>query len=474
MGRVLTAIFFPTCSSTNLWQQPLPLRGSVTCSPTEPHASPCDTRNLVVIGHNMKTFICLFAVVVFFTAFTFPLHATNPRLSGGVRLCAGCGSPWPCQTVAACSANTGAEILYNAPTSSSGCQEIWSMNTIGGNKINLTAKMSANGFGNGPMLNQGTPTYSPDGQWMIFPAQATGSIFPCSAHAVAPGAGIDFEIRACDTATYGNCAIILTVIVGVGHGAVHPQLTRDGNTLSWGMWMGTSGTTPEGNAGFLQWATFIPGTPPSISSTIHQSDFAGDGTGNKNWYEPADSDGAIGTPTCWVYVTTDRAFPTTALADVAIARYSLGGPACPSAGTFNFVSTPYETAPGCYSEFWSFNQRLDSAITISSCLLTGSPSPPSVLDIVMAMGASGAGAILLTGYNLAEQPEYGSPILVSNPHQSADGSYIVFNLVTNASLQGQLGGFGGATGNAIWKYNITPVPVQAVGNTSLAGKAGYK
>jgi hypothetical protein len=427
------------------------------------------------LDNNMKIFIYLFAVVVFFMASNLPLRATNSRLSGGLKLCASCSSPWPCQTATACSVNTGAEILYNAATSSSGCQEIWSMNTTGGNRINLTAKMYANGFGHGPSFNQGTPTYSPDGQWIIFPAQSASSAYPCSAHAVAPGAGTDFEIDACDTATYANCAIIRTVSAGVGHGSLHPQITRDGTTLYWGFWMGTSGTTPEGNSGIFQWATFIPGTPPSIG-TIHTSDFAGDGTNTKNWYEPADSDGAIGTPTCWVYVTTDNTITNPTYANVAIARYSLGSAVtgCPSAGTFSFISEPYETVPGCYSEFWSFNQRLDSAITISSCLFTGTPSPPSVLDIVMAMGESGAGAIQLTGYNLAGQTEYAYPSLVSNPHQSADGSYIVFNLVTNASLQGQSGGFGGATGNAIWKYNIILTPSQVEGRTSIAGKAVYK
>jgi hypothetical protein len=147
---------------------------------------------------------------------------------------------------------------------------------------------------------------------------------------------------------------------------------------------------------------------------------------------------------------------------------------CPSVGTFNFVSAPNETLPGCYSEFWSFNQRLDWAITISSCSFTGPSTPPSVLDIVMAMGANGAGATQLTGYNLAGQAEYAYPSLVSNPHQSADGSFIVFNLVTNASLQGQSGGFGSATGTTIWKYNVVPIPVQAGGTTSVAGKAVYK
>jgi len=422
----------------------------------------------------MKTFMHLFAVVVFLV-FGLPLRATNPRLSGGLKLCDNCSSPWPCQTATACTVNTGAEILYNAATSSNGCQEIWSMNTSGGNRINLTAKMYANGFGNGPSLNQGTPTYSPDGEWMIFPAQTAGSTYPCSAHAVAPGAAIDFEMSACDTGTYKNCAILRTVTAGVGHGTVHPQITRDGNTLYWGSWTGTSGTTPEGDSAALQWATFIPGTPPSIG-TVHQSDFAGDGTNTKNWYEPADSDGAIGTPTCWIYVTTDNTITNPTYASVAIARYSLGSAVtgCPGAGTFNFVSAPYETVPGCYSEFWSFNQRLDSAITISSCFFTDALSPPSVLDIVMAMGASGTGAIQLTGYNLAGQPEYAYPTLVSNPHQSADGSYLVFDLVTNAALQGQSGGFGGATGSAIWKYKIIPVPEQLVGKTSLTGRAEYK
>jgi len=398
----------------------------------------------------------------------------NPRLNGGVKLCSSCSSPWPCQSTQACSANAGAEILYNSATSANGCQEIWSMNTTGGNKIDLTAKMLANGFGHGPALNQGTPTYSPDGQWMIFPAQSASSAYACSAHAVAPGAALDSEIDVCDTATYSNCAVIRTVTAGTGHGSLHPQITRDGGTLYWGAWMGTPGTTPEGDAGALQWANFIPGTPPSLGA-IHSSDFLGDGTNTKNWYEPADSDGAIGTPTCWIYVTTDNTIVNPTRANVAIARYSLGGgTTCPSAGTFNFVSAPYETPPGCYSEFWSFNQRLDWAITITSCFFTGAPSPPAVLDIAMAMGSSGTGAIQLTGYNLAGQPEYQYPTLVSNPHPAADASYIVFNLVTNAVLQGQAGGFGGATGSSIWKYNVNLVPSQVIGRIKLDGQAEYK
>jgi len=300
----------------------------------------------------MKTFLFVFAVVVSFIAVRLPLRATNPRLSGGTKLCAGCGSPWPCQTAPACSANDGAEILYTSPTSSNGCQEIWSMNTTGGSKTNLTVKMYANGFGHGPSLNQGTPTYSADGLWMIFPAQAVGSSYACTAHAVAPGSCLDCEIDVCDTATYSKCAILYPVVVGRGRGALHPQITRDNSTLYWGNWSGTAGFTPQGDSGCLQWASFVPGTPPSIG-TVHQSDYAGDGTCTMNWYEPADSDGAIGTPTCWVYLTLQRTFPTTSTADDTVGRFSLGtaAPGCPPLGTNNLVGTSYETARGCYSEF---------------------------------------------------------------------------------------------------------------------------
>jgi len=193
-----------------------------------------------------------------------------------------------------------------------------------------------------------------------------------------------------------------------------------------------------------------------------------------NWYEPADSDGAIGTPTCWVYLTLQRTFPTTSTADDTVGRFSLGtaAPGCPPLGTNNLVGTSYETARGCYSEFWSFNQKLDTAITISDCFQNG-PIPPTTLDIVMAMGATGAAAVPLTGYNLPGQPEYSFPSLVSNPHQSYDGSYITFNLVTNAILEGQSGGFGGATHNDIWKFNVSLVPTQVSGKTKQAGKTAY-
>ena len=405
-----------------------------------------------------------------------PLVALSPQLSSGVKLCSPCSSPWPCQSSQACAANVGAQILYNSNTSVNRCPQVWSMNASGGNKINLSSLIFANGFAPaGPTLSQGTPTYSPNGLWMIWPSQVAGSVFACTAHAVAPGAATDFQINACDTATYANCTILRTVATHVGHGALHPQLTRDGSTLYWGFWLGTVGHTSEGNSGSFQWATFTPGTPPTIG-TVHESDFAGDGTKTLNWYEPADSDGAIGTTTCWVYLTTSRTAGSTSYADVGIARFSLGSavPGCPAQGTYNFVTTPFEGPTGCYSEFWSLNQRLDTALTISSCFFTGRPSPPSVLDLVEAQASSGAGAQALTGFNLAGTPEYAYPALVSNPHQGFDGSYVVFNLVTNASLQGQGGGFGGATGSSIWKYTVVLVPVQITGATSMTGQAEYQ
>jgi hypothetical protein len=423
------------------------------------------------------------------------------------------------------------------------------MNTTGGNKTDLTALMYSHGFGHGPTRNQGTPTYSADGAWLIFPAQISGSAYACTDHAVAPGASLDMDLEICDTATYSNCAILRTVTPGTGHGVLHPQTTRDNSTIFWGFWLGTVGTTTENDAGSLQWATFIPGTPPSIG-TIQQSNFAGNGTvtggasatalatsptnvvvtitngggpfavpptismsggtgtftsitptltgstltaitvhgatgyttGNTptisityadNWYEPAESDGAIGTPTCFIYLTTDTVYPNSSYGNVGIAKYSLGGsavPNCPPAGTFSFVSTPSTLPTGCYYEFWSSNARLDTVIYITSCFFQGPQTSATPLDIGMAMLSSGQGAVQMTGYNLAGAPEYNYPTLVSTPHQAYDGSYIVYNYVPGGTLQNRTG----VTASTIVKYNLHLVPTQASGKTALSGKAEYK
>jgi hypothetical protein len=117
------------------------------------------------------------------------------------------------------------------------------------------------------------------------------------------------------------------------------------------------------------------------------------------------------------------------------------------------------------------------ALTASGCPYATFPLPNagySVLDIVMAEGTTGAGAIQLTGYNLAGQPEYAYPILVSAPRWSYDATYITFAVTSNASLAGVDTGYAGSTGTKIWKYNVNLIPSQVVGNTSLTGTAQYK
>jgi hypothetical protein len=403
------------------------------------------------------------------------LFAVNPRLTNGVQLVAG-SSPFPCQTATACSANSGAEILYQTPNANvNGCAEMYSMSVAGTGNVNLTTKIYGNGFGAGPTYNQGVPLYSPDGQWILFSQQQTGSEFPCTNHSVFTGQSTDTGIAVCDTATYSNCAMVLSFTVGQGQGALHPQWSRDGTKIFYGTWTTHTSSGEYGKIGThgkLQWATFVPGTPPSITSVSAGVDPQGDGTGSTNFYEPWDSDGALGgASSCWFYYAANIS-PGGGLSTQGIGRYNI------CTGATSIPSTPYTNAPGCYSEFWAFSTaHPDMALTASGCPYATFPLPNagySVLDIVMAEGTTGAGAIQLTGYNLAGQPEYAYPILVSAPRWSYDATFITFAVTSNASLAGVDTGYAGSTGTKIWKYNVNLIPSQVVGNTSLTGKAQYK
>lgn len=417
-------------------------------------------------------YIFLLALALFIS-FPQGLYAVNPRLSNGVELLAGGSSPTPCQTAAACSANVGAEIVYEQYSSADHCAEIWSMNVNGGNRVNLTAKMFTNGFGFGPSFSQGIPKYSPNGQWILFYMEGSGSSYACTDHAVFSGAATDGEIGVCDTATYSNCAVVRSITAGLGEGCLHPQWSRDGNYIVYGLWYGHFSAIQEGNTGKLQWASFVPGTPPSLGTIYPAVDPGGDGNGDQNWYEPWDSDGAIGTPTCWFYMTSDTIPNSMSYANVGIARYSIGGTGCPAAGTWQFVSSGYESPTGCYSEFWAFTAAHPNvALTVTGCPYAGqawTDAGYSVLNVVMAMGDNGLGATQLTYYNLTGSPEFAYPSLASSPRWSYDGSYIVFSVTFNTNLQGQLAGYPGSTGTNIWKYKVNFVPSQLTGLNSLNG-----
>jgi len=475
-----------------------------------------------------------------------PVRAISPRLSNGVELVASGGAPTPCQTATACAAVPNAEILYSSYTSANGCSQIWSMSATGTHKTNISAEVMAN-IGTGIIdtsTNQGNPKYSPNGVWVMISYQEIGSAYACSAHAVVAGAATDYGILICDAATYANCAAVYTVTAGTGHGALHPQWAQDGTKIFWNDW-NADNDIQEGNSGFLAFATFTAGTPPSIG-TITRVDPFGNGSGHSNWYEPWDSNGWNGGTTCILYVTTDIIENSHTYANVGLGWYNICN------GTSGIVSTPYEpkaaagtsvattatqatvgattivvasatglvtgqtiagtgiapntliagdgiigttititqgtTAPlsntpltfttGCYSEFISFTPaHPDVAITVTGCPYAGAAwSSPgySVLDLAMFQGQSGYGMQALTQYNVAGAPEFEYPAEVSSPRWSADGTYIVFVVLPNSTLEGQLAGNPGAGSPQIWKYNVSLVPTQITGTTSKTGQSIYK
>src|SRR5271168_4418089 len=89
--------------------------------------------------------------------FASSVSATSGRISAPVQLCSPCARAFPCLSAACNTYNSGAEIVYDAYTSSSGCAEMWSMHTDGTNKINLTILLFGLGFGYDPGSNQGAP-----------------------------------------------------------------------------------------------------------------------------------------------------------------------------------------------------------------------------------------------------------------------------------------------------------------------------
>jgi hypothetical protein len=140
--------------------------------------------------------------------------------------------------------------------------------------------------------------------------------------------------------------------------------------------------------------------------------------------------------------------------------------------------TPLTFTTGCYSEFIAFTPaHPDVALTVTGCPYAGAAwADPgySVLDVAMFQGQSGYGMQALTQYNVAGAPEFEYPAEASSPRWSADGSYIVFVVLPNSTLQGQLGGYAGAGSPQIWKYDVALVPTQVTGTTSKNGQSEYK
>jgi hypothetical protein len=149
-----------------------------------------------------------------------------------------------------------------------------------------------------------------------------------------------------------------------------------------------------------------------------------------------------------------------------------------SPGTTAAMSgTPVSFYTPCFSEFWAINPVThDTAITTSGCpYATAGWADPgySVLDIVMAQAQTGYGMNQLTGYNLVGQPEYAYPVETSSPQWSFDGSFIIFTVCANCTLQYQMAGFPepGITVD-LWRYNMVNVQLLIDQSSERGGKYG--
>lgn len=412
------------------------------------------------------------------------LHATNARISNGIQLATGARN-YPCQT-ATCIANSPWQMVYDAKTSASGCNQIWGMTSSGGTKVNISALLYAAGLGS-VTRNQGNPVLSMDGNWLMLGAQKPTSIEPCTDYVDDPGVAVNQEIWIVSTSTLTNFAKIAAVtFTDLGEGWLHPQFARDGQNLYVGYLEPIPQSTcvvvsPVGTCGCLVTASFVPGTPPSITNIVSH-DPNGDGTCHLNWYEPADDGPEINTgvqnvpsgtvTSCRLYYTTDTTNTSPTLATIGIAWFD----ACDGNST-GFISNAFTpTSTGGYNEFFALpTPHPDTGITTSTAFYQGPAKNPSGigLDLVMAAKDSGAGATELTGYNNVQGPsawpEYAPCTIVSDPRWSADATFITITVVSGCKQPGQAG-----YSPEVVKYSVNDVPFQLSGTAQISGTGSYK
>lgn len=217
-------------------------------------------------------------------------------------------------------------------------------------------------------------------------------------------------------------------------------------------------------------------TAPSVAAQTAVDPF-GTGNGQTNWYEPWSS-GTIGDlydpiSVCRIYFATNRVASSN--------TYNNAGPAYYDKCTLThgFLGDQYANQAGpCYSEFWGINPaHLEQALTTSGCPFYNvnwiNPTD-SVLDIMLGMTNSGAGATQMTYTNNAGSGEYLYPDLTSAPRWYPDGTIVYFTFTTNANLQGQLGGYPGVGSTYLMKYTVNFVSSQMVGAFTMTGKYTFQ
>ena len=257
----------------------------------------------------------LFAILILAPLLAQSLFAASPRLTNGINLGAG-HNQQPCTTTTACNANVGQEILYERPTGTGGCNQMWSVDAAGDNssRVNMSANLIANGgiLLSGVQqittsLNNGAPQYDSTGAYVLFSAQAVGS-GSCAAPRT-PGQGVYNNFGVCTVASFvmGNtpsCAIIGTPTV-CPTGCLRPKISNDGTTIFWGSVHAGTGGSPWNYTTCLNWATVTFGSPSTLGTPHGDVDPQGAGTPcTQSFYEPWDSNGWGGTTSVFYYQTT--------------------------------------------------------------------------------------------------------------------------------------------------------------------------